>query len=252
MRKILVEDRSTLRIPSAADLSTAALPARYIGDSMGSIIGAGYATFSGYRFASFLVAGAPFTFLLTRSDLFAFYASLMDFQVYDRVDMRIVITTWQLLLDAAESSGWAHSGLFDKMNTLTEICLGDSTVTTVAGRIFGLNFNASQLVPVVEDIYGVQEGQGPIKATAGVHVINEGIFTDDASGLPTDNRIPRSKCLALILLKLYCRLPLAGTRVHYCLGDVHAVKQQMMEFLGNATFVNSCGSSCVYGSKSTC
>jgi hypothetical protein len=73
-----------LKIPSSIDVSAAALPARYIGLSLGSILGGGFIAFAGYERAVFLVAGSPLSFLLTRADLFALYTIFLDIQFYNR------------------------------------------------------------------------------------------------------------------------------------------------------------------------
>jgi hypothetical protein len=66
------------------DASAASMPARYIGFSMGSILGGGFAAFAGYERAFFLVAGSPLSFLITRADQFALYSAFLDLQFYNR------------------------------------------------------------------------------------------------------------------------------------------------------------------------
>lgn len=66
------------------NVSEAALPSRYMGDSMGSILGGGYVAYAQYPRAVMLVAGSPFSFLLGRSDLFGIFVKLMDLQFYTR------------------------------------------------------------------------------------------------------------------------------------------------------------------------
>ena len=94
---------------------------------MGSILGSGFVPLAGYERAVFLVPGSPFSFVAQRSSLFSLYAILLSYQFYSRVDARIILTSWQLLLDAAESSGWANTNVYNNIDILAQIGLGDST-----------------------------------------------------------------------------------------------------------------------------
>ena len=103
------------------------LPARYIGDSMGSILGSGFVPLAGYDRVVYIVPGSPFSFVAQRSSLFSLYAILLGYQFYNHIDVRIVMNSWQILLDAAESSGWANTNAYNNTNILAQIGLGDST-----------------------------------------------------------------------------------------------------------------------------
>lgn len=243
-RYLLQQQRGFLQLPPHMKFSYKFLPAYYIGDSMGSILGGGYTAFTGYERSVFFVAGSPFTFLITRSDLFATFSVLFGFQLYNRVDMRIIISTFQLLFDAAETSGWSQSGVYNKTSSLTEIALGDSTVSTVSGRIFGYNLHAKLLSPVLFPIYGIPERHTnsstviDTNTPPGQHIFVEGIFTADAASIPKTNEIPPNP-----------------TQVHYCLDSlVLSVQKQVAEYISTGKITNNCPNNgiCVYGNTASC
>ena len=244
-RYLLQQQRSFLQLPSHMSFSSKALPAHYMGNSMGAILGGGYSAFSGYKRSMFFVAGSSFTFLILRSDLFATFGVLFGFQLYNRVDMRIVVSTFQLLFDAAETTGWSQSGIYNQTSSLTEIALGDSTVSTVAGRIFGYNLHATQLTPALFPIYGIPERTHTNSSTVidtntppGQHIFVEGTFTADAAVIPSNNEIPPHP-----------------TQVHFCLDNVvPSVQQQVAEYVTTGKIWNNCPNhgQCVYGTTATC
>jgi hypothetical protein len=84
VRFILEHERGHLGIPSDISLTEHDVPSRYLGVSMGGILGGGYTAYSHYKSAVHLVSGSPFSFVLARSDLFKFYALLADQQFYNR------------------------------------------------------------------------------------------------------------------------------------------------------------------------
>lgn len=243
-RYLLEQQRGFLQLPAHMGFSKTQLPAHFIGESMGSILGGGYSAFSGYKRSAFYVAGSPFTFLITRSDLFATFSVLFGFQLFNRVDMRIIISTFQLLFDAAETSGWSQSGVYNTTSSLTEIALGDSTVSTVAGRIFGFNLRATQLAPALFPIYGIptrHTNSSTVVDTThpdGQHIFVEGTFTSDAASIPLNNEIPPKP-----------------TSVHYCLDNVvGSVQQQVAHYITTGEVSNNCANHgvCVYGTTVTC
>ena len=124
---IINDYKEELGIDASMDYSTAEstwLPSRFIGDSMGSILGSGFVPLAGYKRAVFLVPGSPFSFIAQRSSLFSLYSALLQFQFYNRRDSRIVLNSWQLLLDASESTGWANTNYYNNIDILAQIGLG--------------------------------------------------------------------------------------------------------------------------------
>jgi hypothetical protein len=159
---------------------------------MGAILGSGYVALSQYPSASLLVGGAPFTFVMARSDMFAMISALADFQFYSRTDLRIAISSWQVSLDMLESSGWARSGRYQNMNLLLQIALGDTTVTTIGGEVMGRNFGAKELAPFVQTIATLPSQLAPVYANASVNIalLAQYQYPGDAAGLPTTPAIP--------------------------------------------------------------
>lgn len=237
MKRILRDEKDKLMIPS--NLLTSSLPCYFMADSMGGILGGAYSPFMGYLRSVFYVSGSPFSFLLPRSHLFAFLSVLMDCQVYNRVDARIIVTSWQLAFDAFESSGWVHSGAYDEISTLMEIALGDSTVTTISGRIMGVNLNSSQLQTSLFPVYGMSSESQDVNITtiAGSHIFVEGKFTSDAASIPVNNEIPET-----------------STNVHGCLDtEVDSIKLQVGKYITTGIVSNFCDNGlCIYGETSSC
>lgn len=131
---------------------------------MGGILGSGYMALANYSRGTLLVSGSPFTFLIARSDLFGLYLIVMGLQTYDNIGSRILLTSMQIIMDPLESSGWASTGVYEKTSILLEICLGDSTVTTIGGAILSRNIKALQINPIVQKIPLVGNTSVPITA----------------------------------------------------------------------------------------
>jgi hypothetical protein len=142
--------------------------------------------------------------------------------LYHRKDLRIVITSWQLLLDAAECTGWANSGRYDDMTTLLQIGLGDSTVSTIAGRIMAANLNSSQFMPTPFPTFDV--GHIVANQSVGVDILFQGIYPHDEASLPKNSAIPNP-----------------GTNVHECMQSQPEVILQNSLFISNDKIVNPCG-----------
>ena len=235
VRHILANERYFLGLDATLDLSSASLPGRFIGQSMGGILGSAYTAFAGYEQGAFLVSGAPFTFLVTRSRLFSTFLFTLLFQYYNAVDIRIIMMSYQLLFDAFESSGWKYSGVYSKMTTLTEIAEGDAIVSTVSGRIFAKNLNASLIAPSIFSVYGLNSVTPVVYATAGMHYVNEGSYPGDASEIPMSNKIPPKK-----------------TSVHYCLDTEPFVKNQLLEFFNKSIETSCPNGGCIYRQHAAC
>lgn len=235
VRHILQYEGIALGVPDTSLTALSRIPNYYYGDSMGSILGAGYICFVNYQRAALMVGGSPFTFLLGRSDLFSLYLQLLKILYYNAVDIRIAMTSWQLPLDAAESSGWKNTGEYNKKNILLQVGLGDSTVTPIAGRILGANVNASLLDPSFFQVAFMRTIQQPspnigIPLTPGLNVLFQGMYTSDFASIHKNAVIQ------------------TGTNVHGCFPSNPRVMQQNSYFVGSGSVINPCGNSaCTLG-----
>lgn len=89
----------------------ATIPGRFIGMSLGSILGGGWVAYSQIHDRAVLLAGgSSFSFLIGRSDLFWALMLLCDFQFYSRTDLRLALQLAQSSIDSLESTGWTHTG----------------------------------------------------------------------------------------------------------------------------------------------
>jgi hypothetical protein len=140
-----------------------------------------------------------------------------------RVDLRIALTSWQLAFDAAESSGWTHSGRFNNMTTLLQIGLGDSTVSTIAGRIMAVNLNSSQMMP--SPISSFKLHNLGVYNTTGVDVLFQFLYSKDESSLPKNSALPTS------------------TDVHNCMQEQFEVMNQHSKFISEGVISMPCKSS---------
>lgn len=209
---------------------------RYIGYSMGSILGGGFVPYAKYDRAVFLSGGSPFTFLLARSSMFNFFALVADFQFYNRVDFRIMLTSLQILMDAGESSGWANSKYLQtgKLSSLHQYCLGDSIVSTVSSNIMTRNLNSSLIVPtVLSPIYGVPPLPDTVRGRR--NVMLQGSYPGDAKKIPDSSRLP------------------PATEVHGCFVRKDVIMVQNSQFVNYGFADNPCGEdACVFEDSAAC
>jgi len=198
------------------------LPARYIGDSMGSILGSGFVPLAGYDRAVFLVPGTPFTFVAQRSSLFELYAVLLKYQFYNHIDVRIIMNSWQLLLDPAEAAGWANTNVYDTIDILAQIGLGDTTVTTIGGDIFGRNMKLALVSPSNYEVYGMNSTI-PTFGKILNHALYQGNYPVDFSNVPKTSKIPA-----------------VNSNVHNCLPSNPKIMIQTSYFIVKGNITNPC------------
>lgn len=182
---LITAESEALSIPSGMNIPEPTLGS-FVGVSMGGILGSGYIAVANYSRASLLVAGSPFTYIIPRSSLFVVYIGLMDLQFFDRRDIRIALTSMQIMMDPFESSGWAETGSYDNAEVLVQISQGDSTVTPDGSAILSRNIKASNLDPSVQIIYGLPNESLPIFPKSSGAYLMEAIYPGDAALVNAD------------------------------------------------------------------
>ena len=208
----------------------AALPARYMGVSLGSILGGGYVPFMQYERSVLLIGGSCFSFIFGRSYLFTFYRVVMDQQYYTRADLRLAMTSWQVIVGSFEASGW-HTGdssspaPWASLQVLQQIANGDSTVSSISGRIQARTINATLLGPALFDVYGLDEVDGPVSTTGDVPS-SETKFLFNTEFKKAAKSIPESSALP------------PQTEAHLCLPQNPFVVLQAGTFLSTGEVVS--------------
>jgi hypothetical protein len=210
-------------LPAPADV-----PGRYLGISLGSIIGGGYVPYMQYSRSVLLVGGSCFSFIFGRSYLFNFYRAVMDQQYYNRADLRIAMTTWQTVVDQFETSGWTHDAEggspWRGLEALQSVANGDSTVTTIAARIQARSLNASLLGPALFDAFGLMEVDSPIDVDADptvTRVLFNTEYTKAAALIPQSSALP------------------PRTSAHLCLPQNSFITAQSGAFLSRGVIVDN-------------
>ena len=96
--------------------------------------------------AILVVPGCPFTLLLSRSQDFKQYHTLLKLQFLNERDIRVSLTAMQLLLDPTESGGWISSIYYGmpasspSKQAFMIPALGDAQVTTIGAHILARAF----------------------------------------------------------------------------------------------------------------
>jgi hypothetical protein len=188
---------------------------------MGSILGSGFVPLAGYDRVVYLVPGSPFSFVAQRSSLFNLYAILLGYQFYNHVDVRIVLNSWQILLDAAESTGWANTNAYNNIDILAQIGLGDSTVTNIGGHIFGRNMQLDLMTPTNFDVYGMTSSMAPF---VNIHnrALYQGYYPVDITSIPKTSEIP------------------LDNDVHGCLPSNSKIMKQTSYFIASGGVIKPC------------
>lgn len=167
MDKLLVNDRqyldNYLQIgDSDRELVKAGtVPHHFMGGSMGAILGGGYMHAAGASRGVLYTPGAPFTFIVGRSSLFAAFLSAVDLQFYDRKSFRLALAMWQSVFDEAETATWSQADPVTqslRKDVLLLAALGDSVVMETSTAIMSRNVNASLITPSVESISALPAG----------------------------------------------------------------------------------------------
>jgi hypothetical protein len=235
---IIERESEVLLLSSTVKPLVRSLPKRFLGVSMGGILGAGYCAFSKYSDAVFLLAGSPFTFILGRSALFSFYVRFMDLQYYSRTNIRIIVTAMQVFMDKAESAGWANSGVYQNTSYMLQVALGDATVTTISSRILAFNLNSSLIVPSVIDVYGVPPLNQALPAAAadGRNFFSQSSYPGNRADLPSTSKFPTKY-----------------SGVHNCFPAQSETVEQFSSFLTQRKVENPCNpDACVFDDYATC
>lgn len=236
--------------------STIQVPNLYLGVSLGAIMGAGWNAYAPIHLRSVLIAGgSSFTFLLGRSDIFDLLKGFTDLQFYSRKDLRLGIQLLQLHLDCYEASGWTYSGRYQRElqpgqnasvdeipSILLQTGVGDSTVTSIAGRILGANLNASLLSPSVEPHSILSPTIAPVANPAGTNILFQVLYKADEAALPITSESGKR------------------TNVHKCIIQRHEITSQYTKFMIENTVIqplceqalnNSLGA-CVFDESVSC
>lgn len=132
------------------------------------------------------------------------------------------MNSWQILLDAAESSGWANTNVYDTIDILAEIGLGDTTVTNIAGHIFSRNMKLNLMTPTVFDVYDMNSTTTLFGNKH--HALYQGYYPSDEAMVPSDSTIPKP------------------TNVHGCLPSNPKIMQLTSYFTTYGTVFNPCAS----------
>ncbi len=113
-------------------------------------------------------SGAPLALMLPRCKDFGFIHDILRFQFYKSLNIRIVLASWQMLLDPAEVGGWLSSfrdkplGQINKTAYLLS-AVGDETVTNIGSHILARGLGAVTMAEQSSQaIFGVASLTGPI------------------------------------------------------------------------------------------
>lgn len=140
----------------------------YYGISQGGVVGGGYVASSPYISRATLgVPGSPFALLLSRSHDFDAFHYLFTFSLYGWRDIRIALGLMQQLWDQGESAGWLsymqqHPSSVPNKTVLIQDAHGDAQVTILGAQLMARAFQAKNVVPAIQPIWGVppiQESQ---------------------------------------------------------------------------------------------
>ena len=155
---------------------------------MGGILGPGYMFSAKIQRGALYTAGAPFTYVIGTSSLFASFYLFLDLQFRSRVDARIAMTLWQIPFDEIESP------LLATNNTFSEILLlsarGDSVVTETSTMILARTLGASLITPsVIESVPQLSNlsdtSINALNNTLGTRALFLASYPGDFADLPT-------------------------------------------------------------------
>jgi hypothetical protein len=169
----------------------------YYGISQGQILGAAFLALSPHvERAAMEVGGAPFSFMMGRSNNFvAFFNVLGD--KFDDLALQQYITLSQHSFDRIDPSTYSAHLLKDRFDggpegrtILMRLGYWDHSVPTLAGLIYARNMGIDVLTPSPVVPYGLSGVEGPVEGSA-VTLIDFGV--EDPPGfyaqLPTDEQI---------------------------------------------------------------
>jgi hypothetical protein len=201
----------------------------FYGISQGGVVGGGYVASSPFlRKAALGVPGSPFALLLSRSHDFDVFHALFNLNFYGWRDIRLTLCLMQQLWDQGESAGW-----LDYMNQETPLGVpkkqvliqdahGDAQVTILGAQIMARAYNASNIAPAVESVWGLQE-------TSNTHVFS-GLTEwkyDDVPPMPFGNTPPE-----------------ASTDTHECIRREPESQSQIFHFFTTGEITQTCNGPC--------
>ena len=137
---------------------------RYYGNSLGGIMGLGFASLETEVDRAVLgVPGSPYSLVTRFSDQFTFFKFLMGAQVYSDVDIELIVMISQSFWDPIEASGWlkcyddtgryacdkvAPQSYFASKRFLIQNGVEDESVTPIGAHLIGAALGAVNLNPV--------------------------------------------------------------------------------------------------------
>ncbi len=206
----------------------------YYGNSQGSVIGGGYfASSVDLERAVLGVPGCPFSLLLSRSKDFGPYHDALKLQLWDSVDLRVVISMMQLLWDPAETGGWLHNIASTRLpkpypqtkHVLLQAALGDAQVTTIAAEFMARSAggNMSTIYPQTRPVFGLAESVAPFSHNAFVEYRYL-----DVPAVNRDTDVP----------------PTDGKDTHECPRRERRAQRQLKRFLVDREVVQPCAGMC--------
>lgn len=134
---------------------------RFLGISMGGVLGGGYVAFSEQLDRAVLnVAGTPFAMLLPRSTNFPAFDNILNAELGDPRAVQLALAAFQTLWDPAESAGWTPV-LRESDTLLLQHNLGDAQVSTLAGQRLARAVGAELLSPETRPVWGMDSVTSP-------------------------------------------------------------------------------------------
>jgi len=213
----------------------------FYGISQGGILGAGYVSLSNSADIidrSILgVPGAPFSFILSRSDDFLVYNQLMLYNFRNNRHIRIYLSLVQMAYDSVDASGYLAEPLDadDLPRVLLQAGIGDSQVTTISAEILARAFNASLLEDAPKEVFGLEDFMYRSDEDGPKSALVELLYVDEASTIPKSNISPDRN------------------NVHICVRYDLALRNQVIEFINDGRISNPCtGEKCVRQRARSC
>ena len=173
-------------------------------------------------------AGAPFTYIVGTSSLFASFYLFLDLQFRSRVDARIAMTLWQIPFDEIESPLLAHNDTFSEILLLS--ARGDAVVTEASTMVLARTLQAPLITPSVvdsvEQLSNLSDASiNALNNSLGIRGLFLASYPGDVSDLPTQGTPDATW----------------GNNVHGCFptdSETNAVASHFIEF---GLLKNECG-----------
>lgn len=207
---------------------TAGAP-RYLGISMGAIIGGGYVAFSEQLDTAVLnVGGTPFAFVLPRSTNFPAFENILNAELGDPRAVQLALSAFQTLWDPAETAGWTPI-LKESDTLLLQHNLGDAQVTTLAGQRLARAVGAELLSPETRPVWGLESVTSPA-GSAYIEWAYSDVSPEPTTAVPADKETDTHVCSrqepeAWAQMDIFfrsgeiqatCEGPCQGERVGFC------------------------------------